>query len=80
MARLAKGTITFYYNMDEDPYIEMFEEEASDEEKMQYFRETMAEDVVQMSYDWPELPMSIEMEIVEDVNEKELYRTVVEVG
>ena len=33
MARLAKGTITFYYNMDEDPYIEMFEEEASDEEK-----------------------------------------------
>ena len=48
MARLAKGTITFYYNMDEDPYIEMFEEEASDEEKMQYFRETMAEDVVQM--------------------------------
>jgi hypothetical protein len=80
MARMAKGTITFYYNMDEDPYIEMFEEEASDEEKMQYFRETMAEDVVQMSYDWPELPMAIEMEIVEDVNEKELYRTVVEVG
>ena len=66
MARMAKGTITFYYNMDEDQYIEMFEEEASDEEKMQYFRETMAEDIAQLSYDWPNLPDSIEMEIVED--------------
>ena len=67
MARIAKGTITFKYNMDEDPYFEMFEEEASDEEKIKYFRETMAEDLVQMSYDWPNLPDVIEMEIVEDV-------------
>jgi hypothetical protein len=66
MARLAKGTITFYYNMDEEPYLEMFEEEASDEEKIKYFRETMAEDITQLSYDWPNLPDSIEMEIVED--------------
>jgi hypothetical protein len=66
MARLAKGTITFYYNMDEEPYFEMFEEEASDEEKIKYFRETMAEDIAQLSYDWPNLPDSIEMEIVED--------------
>jgi hypothetical protein len=67
VARIAKGTITFKYNMDEDPYFEMFEEEASDEEKIKYFRETMAEDLVQMSYDWPNLPDVIEMEIVEDV-------------
>ena len=66
MARIAKGTIIFNYNMDEDPYFEMFEEEASDEEKIKYFRETMAEDLVQLSYDWPNLPDSIEMEIVED--------------
>jgi hypothetical protein len=66
MARLAKGTITFYYNMDEEPYFEMFEEEASDEEKIKYFREAMAEDISQLSYDWPNLPDSIEMEIVED--------------
>ena len=66
MARLAKGTITFHYNMDEDPYFEMFGEESSDEEKIKYFRETMAEDIAQLSYDWPNLPDSIEMEIVED--------------
>tara|TARA_B110000503_G_scaffold62693_1_gene99233 strand:- start:637 stop:825 length:189 start_codon:yes stop_codon:yes gene_type:complete len=60
MSRLAKGTITFHYNMDEEPYLEMFEEGASDEEKIKYFRETMAEDLVQLSHDW------IEMEIVED--------------
>ena len=60
MARIAKGTITFKYNMDEEPYFEMFEEEASDEEKIKYFKEIMAEDLVQMSSDW------IEMEIVED--------------
>ena len=66
MSRLAKGTITFYYNMDEEPYFEMFEEEASDEEKIKYFREAMAEDISQLSYDWPNLPDSIEMEIVED--------------
>jgi hypothetical protein len=52
--------------MDEEPYFEMFEEEASDEEKIKYFRETMAEDIAQLSYDWPNLPDSIEMEIVED--------------
>ena len=62
MARLAKGTITFYYNMDEDPYFELFEEEASDEEKTEYFRETMAEDIAQHV----RLLDSIEMEIVED--------------
>ena len=62
MARLAKGTITFYYNMDEDPYFEMFGEEASDEEKIKYFRETMAEDIAQHV----RLLDSIEMEVVED--------------
>ena len=70
MSRLAKGTITFYYNMDEEPYFEMFEEEASDEEKIKYFRETMAEDITQLSYDWPNLPDSIEMEIVEDARQR----------
>jgi hypothetical protein len=74
MARLAKGTITFLYNLDEDPYFEMFEDgefllrqETSDEAKMKYFREAMAEDLIALSYDWPNLPDSIEMEIVEDV-------------
>lgn len=65
MPREVKGTITFLYNMDEDPYFEMFEEEASDEDKLNYFREAMAEDLVQMSYgDGSMLFEAIEMEIV----------------
>lgn len=64
MPREVRGTITFLYNMDEDPYFEMFEEEATDEEKLNYFRECMAEDLVQMSYgDGSMLFDAIEMEI-----------------
>ena len=36
--------------MDEDPYFEMFGEEATEEDMLNYARETMAEDLVQMSY------------------------------
>ena len=50
LSRTVKATITFLYNMDEDPYFEMFEEDASDQDKLDYFRECMAEDLVQMSY------------------------------
>lgn len=65
MPREVKGTITFLYNMDEDPYFEMFEEEATDEDKLNYFREAMVEDLVQMSYgDGSMLFEAIEMEIV----------------
>lgn len=67
MPREVKGTITFLYNMDEDPYFEMFEEDASDEDKLNYFRETMAEDLVQMSYGSGSMLFdAIEMEIVNE--------------
>jgi len=66
MPRIARGTITFEFNLDEDPYFEMFEEDASDEDKLDYFKETMAEDLVQMSYgSGSMLYDAIEMEIVE---------------
>jgi hypothetical protein len=62
---IARGTITFEFNLDEDPLFEMFSEEATLEEKLDYFRETMAQDLVQMSYQGEDLYNCIEMEIVE---------------
>ena len=62
MPRLAKGTITFIYNLDEDPLFEMVGDDWTDEQRLEYFTETMAEDVTQASYG--DLTPFIEMEIV----------------
>lgn len=61
---IARGSITFEFNLDEDPLFEMFGEDATLEEKLDYFRETMAQDLVQMSYQGDDLYNCIEMEIV----------------
>ena len=62
---IARGTITFEFNLDEDPIFEMFHNEATLEEKLDYFKETMAQDLVQMSYQGDDLYNCIEMEIIE---------------
>jgi hypothetical protein len=50
MSRIIRTSITFDYYPDEDPLLEMMGEDATDEDLMQYARETMAEDISQVSY------------------------------
>lgn len=65
MPRLAKASVTFMFNLDEDPLFEMDEHEWSDEQKLDYFREMMAEDLSIMSYgSGAELFNAIDVEIV----------------
>jgi hypothetical protein len=61
MTRVVKGTITFEYNLDDE---EIFNDSATDEEKIDYFREIMVEDIQAMSFEWPTLQNVIEMEVV----------------
>lgn len=64
MARVAKGTITFLYNLDEDPFFEQLEENgqvSTDEERLDYFRECMAEDLASMNV-YEAIEMTIEEE------------------
>jgi hypothetical protein len=61
MTRVVKGTITFEYNLDDE---EIFSDFATDEEKLDYFKEIMVEDIQAMSFEWPTLQNVIEMEIV----------------
>lgn len=62
MARIARGTITFIYNMDEDPLFDIVEEDWTDEKKIEYFTECMAEDIAQASFGdiSPYIEMTIE--------------------
>ena len=65
MPRIAKTTITFEFNMDEDPLFEMDEHEWSDEQKLTYFKEMMAEDLVTMSFgQGTELFNAIDVEVI----------------
>jgi hypothetical protein len=61
MTRVVKGTITFEYNLDNE---EIFNDSNTDEEKLDYFKEIMVEDIQAMSFEWPTLQNVIEMEIV----------------
>jgi hypothetical protein len=61
MTRVVKGTLTFEYNLDDE---EIFSDFATDEEKLDYFKEIMVEDIQAMSFEWPTLQNVIEMEIV----------------
>jgi len=63
---IARGTITFEFNLDEDPIFEMFGGDMTVEDKINYFKETMADDLVQMSYQGHDLYNSIEMEIIDE--------------
>lgn len=61
---IARGTITFEFNLEEDPIFEMFGEDMTIEDKINYFKETMAEDLIQMSYQGDDLYNCIKMEII----------------
>jgi len=55
----------FEFNLDEDIYLEMFGDDATDEELMDYARTTMMEDLIQMSYgSGTDLLDAIDVEIV----------------
>lgn len=65
MPRLAKASVTFMFNLDEDPLFEMDQHEWSDEQRLDYFKEMMAEDLITMSYgSGAELINAIDVEII----------------
>ena len=67
MSRVVRTSIMFEFNLDEDIYLEMFGDDATDEELMDYARTTMMEDLIQMSYgSGTDLLDSIDVEIVND--------------
>lgn len=64
MARkIARGVITFEYNFDEDPHMELHGEKMSDAEKLEYFLNTMVDDVIDMRNS--DIKPAIEMSVVE---------------
>jgi hypothetical protein len=64
MARkIARGVITFEYNFDEDPHMELYGTEMTDEEKLEYFLNTMVDDVIDLRYS--DIKPAIEMTLVE---------------
>lgn len=67
MSRVVRTSIMFEFNLDEDIYLEMFGDDATDEELMDYARTTMMEDLIQMSYgSGTDLLDAIDVEIVND--------------
>jgi predicted sugar kinase len=62
MNKIAKGTIVFTYNLNEDPFPEKHEG-LTHEEIIKSLIEEMVEDVISMSYS--DLGPAIEMEIVQ---------------
>ena len=67
MSKVVRTTIMFEFNVDEDIYLEMFGDDATDEELMDYARTTMMEDLIQMSYgSGTDLLNAIDVEIVND--------------
>jgi len=65
MSRVVRTSIMFEFNLDEDIYLEMFGDDATDEELMDYARTTMMEDLIQMSYgSGTDLLDAIDVEIV----------------
>ena len=61
--RIARGEIVFEYNLDEDPYMELHGEKMSNEEKLEYFLNTMVDDIIDLRYS--DIKPAIEMSIVE---------------
>ena len=67
MSRVIRTSIMFEFNVDEDIYLEMFGDDATDEELMNYARTTMMEDLIQMSYgSGTDLLDAIDVEIVNE--------------
>jgi hypothetical protein len=62
MAKIARGTIVFEYNLSEEPYPERYAD-MSQEEIIRELVSEMVEDVIHLSYS--DLGPAIEMEIVE---------------
>lgn len=63
MPRIARGTIVFEYNLDEDPHMELHGEAMTEAEKLDYFLDTMADDIIDMRYS--DIKPAIEMTVVE---------------
>jgi len=67
MSKVIRTSIMFEFNVDEDIYLEMFGDDATDEELMDYARTTMMEDLIQMSYgSGTDLLDAIDVEIVNE--------------
>jgi hypothetical protein len=65
MSKVIRTSIVFELNLDQDPLIEMLDEGMTDEELMEYARETMMEDLIQMSYgSGADLMNAIEAEVI----------------
>jgi hypothetical protein len=64
MPRVIRTSITFEYYPDEDPILDMMGEDATDEDLMAYARETMAEDICQVSFH--DVINAIDVEIIND--------------
>lgn len=65
MPRIARASVVFEFLLDEDPLFEMDQHEWSDEQRLTYFKEMMAEDLITMSYgSGAELINAIDVEIV----------------
>jgi hypothetical protein len=61
--RIARGEIVFEYYLDEDPHMELHGEELTVEEKLEYFLNTMVDDIIDLRYS--DIKPAIEMSIVE---------------
>jgi hypothetical protein len=67
MSKVIRTSIVFELNLDQDPLIEMLDEGMTDEELMEYAKETMMEDLIQMSYgSGQDLLNAIDVEIVNE--------------
>lgn len=65
MPRIARASVVFEFQLDEDPLFEMDEHEWSDEQRLDYFKNLMAEDLINMSYgSGAELINAIDVEIL----------------
>ncbi|MDA8874745.1 hypothetical protein N9H78_03635 [Winogradskyella sp.] len=65
MSKVIRTSIVFELNLDQDPLIEMLDEDMTDEELLEYARKTMTEDLIQMSYDsGADLMNAIEAEVI----------------
>ena len=65
MSKVIRTSIVFELNLDQDPLIEMLDEDMTDEELLEYARKTMMEDLIQMSYDsGVDLMNAIEAEVI----------------
>lgn len=62
MTQVIRASISFEYYPEEDELMS----DLTEEERLEYVRETVADDIRQMGYEWPMLENSIEIEVVDE--------------